>query len=167
MRKIASRIPQGLAWGATEIATEIPEETIPQIVGNIQSGQPAMRNVRRTAAETAIATGPFAIAAGVGGGAAKNPDALQDETYGPFRYRPAPNTFPPAPLSFVPRSATRATRPGLPDDWRRASVYIYDYSRTAGAATAIRFTPCSELSWPSHPPLPRNARKVRALMREN
>lgn len=98
MRGMASRIPQAaqqlgrgaaglggdiarrLAPGVTEIATEIPEETIPQIIGNVQSGQPAMRNVGRTAAETAVATGPFAIAATIQGGAAKNPDAIQSET---------------------------------------------------------------------------------------
>ena len=63
---LAGSIGRRAAPGITELSTEVAEETIPQVIGNVQAGLPASRNIGRTVAETIIATSPFAVQASIG-----------------------------------------------------------------------------------------------------
>lgn len=111
-----------LRAGAEELAGEVGEESFPQVISNIQAGQPATKGLGEIVGATLLATAPTAAGAMLArpepatGGAKKTPDALQTEI--PETLRPfTPPTLPPdlAGQTFTPgRPSVRPPAPAAP-----------------------------------------------------
>ena len=137
-----------------EFGTEVAEEALPLMATNYQMGQPILKDVGSTIAETLVATSPFAGLAGMGGGAKKVPDELQKQLYDNMVQAGMPR----APLSYVPGVPSQRQEPesemtgAIPPDRVQAYRDLRERQRAAGVSPFGVQRPAGEAVPPVQPP---------------